>query len=105
MLGFYGGSAIWSDKEVTKQDLVLKGGDRGACKLIGVVVVIFEHSLRSSATVNLQIILMVVLPPCDVVTIRPQAHTFWINDSNIRVAKAGLGRIPKNLLDRVSQLC
>ncbi|GJV59277.1 hypothetical protein Tco_1465377, partial [Tanacetum coccineum] len=32
------GSAIWSDKEVTKQDLVLKGGDRGACKLLGVVV-------------------------------------------------------------------
>ncbi|GJZ33567.1 hypothetical protein Tco_0579003 [Tanacetum coccineum] len=23
------------DKEVTKQDLVLKGGDRGACKLLG----------------------------------------------------------------------
>ncbi|GKG30993.1 hypothetical protein Tco_0423481, partial [Tanacetum coccineum] len=27
------------DKEVTKQDLVLKGGDRGACKVLGDMVV------------------------------------------------------------------
>ncbi|GKD09580.1 hypothetical protein Tco_1189265, partial [Tanacetum coccineum] len=36
--GLGGSSLTTSDKEVTKQDLVLKGGDRGACKLLGVVV-------------------------------------------------------------------
>ncbi|GJR38839.1 hypothetical protein Tco_1214523 [Tanacetum coccineum] len=30
---------IWGDKEVTMQYLVLKGGDRGACKLLGDVMV------------------------------------------------------------------
>ncbi|GJY23811.1 hypothetical protein Tco_0397469 [Tanacetum coccineum] len=36
--GLRGSRLTTSDKEVTKQDLVLKGGDRGACKLLGVVV-------------------------------------------------------------------
>ncbi|GJV10776.1 hypothetical protein Tco_1352317 [Tanacetum coccineum] len=31
------------DKEVTKQDLVLKGGDRGACKLLGDAMVMLER--------------------------------------------------------------
>ncbi|GJV01891.1 hypothetical protein Tco_1335460 [Tanacetum coccineum] len=30
---------IWGNKEVTMQYLVLKGGDRGACKLLGDVMV------------------------------------------------------------------
>ncbi|GJZ33565.1 hypothetical protein Tco_0579001, partial [Tanacetum coccineum] len=34
------------DKEVTKQDLVLKGGDRGACKLLGDMVVMSWRCLR-----------------------------------------------------------
>ncbi|GJS73308.1 hypothetical protein Tco_0706149, partial [Tanacetum coccineum] len=31
------------DKEVTKQDLVLKGGDRGACKLLSDAMVMLER--------------------------------------------------------------
>ncbi|GKB44871.1 hypothetical protein Tco_0889813 [Tanacetum coccineum] len=42
--GGLGGSQLTtSDKEVTKQDLVLKGGDRGACKLLGDVMVMLER--------------------------------------------------------------
>ncbi|GKB86641.1 hypothetical protein Tco_0958913 [Tanacetum coccineum] len=42
--GGLGGSRLTtSDKEVTKQDLVLKGGDRGACKLLGDVMVMLER--------------------------------------------------------------
>ncbi|GKC81493.1 hypothetical protein Tco_1137210 [Tanacetum coccineum] len=41
--GGLGGSRLTtSDKEVTKQDLVLKGGDRGTFKLLGDVMVILE---------------------------------------------------------------
>ncbi|GKC72369.1 hypothetical protein Tco_1118252, partial [Tanacetum coccineum] len=42
--GGLGGSQLTtSDKEVTKQDLVLKGGDRGACKLLGDVMVMLKR--------------------------------------------------------------
>ncbi|GKE51265.1 hypothetical protein Tco_1486421, partial [Tanacetum coccineum] len=45
--GGLGGSRLTtSDKEVTKQDLVLKGGDRGACKLLGDVMVMLERKLK-----------------------------------------------------------
>ncbi|GKA24377.1 copia protein [Tanacetum coccineum] len=43
--GLGGSRLTTSDKEVTKQDLVLKGGDRGACKLLGDVMVMFERWL------------------------------------------------------------
>ncbi|GKE08089.1 hypothetical protein Tco_1411640, partial [Tanacetum coccineum] len=37
--GGLGGSRLtWGDKEVTMQYLELKGGDRGACKLLGDVI-------------------------------------------------------------------
>ncbi|GJZ57536.1 anthranilate synthase alpha subunit 2, chloroplastic-like protein isoform X1 [Tanacetum coccineum] len=42
--GGLGGSRLTiSDKEVTKQDLVIKGGDSGACKLLGDVMVMLER--------------------------------------------------------------
>ncbi|GKC07906.1 hypothetical protein Tco_0999516, partial [Tanacetum coccineum] len=42
--GGLGGPRITtSDKVVTKQDLVLKGGDRGACKLLGDVMVMLKR--------------------------------------------------------------
>ncbi|GJY83629.1 hypothetical protein Tco_0497005 [Tanacetum coccineum] len=37
-VGVLGGSATKGDKEVTMQYLELKGGDRGACKLLGDVI-------------------------------------------------------------------
>ncbi|GJT60331.1 hypothetical protein Tco_1003864 [Tanacetum coccineum] len=44
-IGVLGGSRLTtSDKEVTKQDLLLKGGDRGACKLLGDVMVMLERT-------------------------------------------------------------
>ncbi|GKG16621.1 hypothetical protein Tco_0361578, partial [Tanacetum coccineum] len=36
--GLRGVRLVWGDKEVTMQYLVLKGGDRGAYKLLGDVV-------------------------------------------------------------------
>ncbi|GJT56978.1 hypothetical protein Tco_0992032 [Tanacetum coccineum] len=41
--GLGGSRLTTSDKEVTKQDLLLKGGDRGACKLLGDVMVMLER--------------------------------------------------------------
>ncbi|GKB10704.1 hypothetical protein Tco_0844627, partial [Tanacetum coccineum] len=55
-----------------------------------------------------------VLPPCDVVTFSGMLTLFWDHDSKhqssgscvVAAAIVGIpaGRIPKNLLDRVSQL-
>ncbi|GKB97770.1 hypothetical protein Tco_0983907 [Tanacetum coccineum] len=44
--GLGGVRLIWGDKEVTMQYLVLKGGDRGACKLLGDVMVMQGRCLR-----------------------------------------------------------
>ncbi|GKD26253.1 hypothetical protein Tco_1232467 [Tanacetum coccineum] len=41
--GLRGSRLTTSDKEVTKQDLVLKGDDIGACKLVGDVMVMLER--------------------------------------------------------------
>ncbi|GJY94266.1 hypothetical protein Tco_0510627 [Tanacetum coccineum] len=46
--GLGGSRLTTSDKEVTKQDLMLKGGDRGACKLLGdVKCILLGRSLDS----------------------------------------------------------
>ncbi|GKE02262.1 putative ribonuclease H-like domain-containing protein [Tanacetum coccineum] len=43
------------DKEVTKQDLVLKGGDKGACKLLGdMVVMSWRNTARLVAQAHTQ---------------------------------------------------
>ncbi|GKC98156.1 hypothetical protein Tco_1168431, partial [Tanacetum coccineum] len=41
--GLGGSQLTTSDNEVKKQDLVLKGGDRGACKMFGDVMVMLER--------------------------------------------------------------
>ncbi|GJS10088.1 putative reverse transcriptase domain-containing protein [Tanacetum coccineum] len=46
--GRRGSRLTTSDKEVRKQDLVLKGSDRGACKLLGDVMVMLERWLDAS---------------------------------------------------------
>ncbi|GJS69849.1 retrovirus-related pol polyprotein from transposon TNT 1-94 [Tanacetum coccineum] len=55
--GSWKGSAAIGDKEVTKQDLVLKDGDRGACKLLGdvnirVILLIMKMSILLEPTSN-----------------------------------------------------
>ncbi|GJW77010.1 hypothetical protein Tco_0138692 [Tanacetum coccineum] len=48
-VGVLGGSATKGDKEVTMQYLELKGGDRGACKLLGDVIEVLGCLLEGAS--------------------------------------------------------